>query len=281
MSDSKKWSRVDLEVEKLKVQSDIEAEGELPHDCTYLKKGLDNPFEDGSCKYIYNSNDELRNQILANWDIDTGNDCFDFIATLAELEGDEEKLELFDKYMDEQAYDEQLFTAIATTLKDDNLKQKCIQKLDEIFEQAHGYTDDAFEMAEEAKEYGYTDYTKEHCGKILRDRYVSWIASTFSNPELMIQYYEGFDDKYAKKDLLYAILQHELYNRELSTEELQEVASRMKEEVNRAETLNAQTRAGIEEEILASLKNLTKAKQEYARLTKSNDIDIANEFDLD
>lgn len=274
-----KLSRVDLEVEKLKLQADFELPGKridtdyLRHDYDVysLRIGISEPLEDGGCVLKYDSQDDLKAKINENWESLTGNYVFDFLATIIELDDDELILSLYEKHLNEGNYynDPQLLAGIAMYLKDNNLKEEVIRKIDAIcMSPDYKYDGDAEDMFHEANKAGY-NYTREYCQKSLRDRFISHVVATLNNPDIMMGYYNEMNDIYAKEIVLNAIQRFPEYTPQLTMEELQEVSARMKEEVVQAEALNAQTRTALEEEIMASLSQLTKAKQEYARLTQN------------
>lgn len=285
MSDLNELSIVDLEIEKLKLQSDFEVSEKNGEDkimvigldsCLYPDVFYNRYSSEGYIGAGFPKDVELREQILKDWNDFIKASYCETILILQRIMHDEIKMDLYEKLKEdsnESGYnDARILAELVATLDDDEQKLEYLKQISECSIDSEGVFLDTAEIEDMmymAKEEGIDGYTEEYCMKILKDRYMAQIIVTLEDPDIMMEYYKQMNDVHARQMVIEAIEEEfPEYSRELTIEELHEVSDRMKEEVSKVEALNAQTRAGLEKEIMAALKSLTKAKQEYARLTK-------------
>lgn len=279
--DSKlKWSKVDLEVEKLKTQADIQAKDpiysiqpKMAANNSYLENNL--TVEDLMQEFGYDPYKEdlstFLNSDRFNWDWNAiKNSPYDFLDIICSLPSDEMKLQAFEKYEKKTGRDFHTFYILLTSLNDDRLRISKIDGLQERIEEEYDgvfdeYTTDYYKDVYDSKNM----LTENEFKEIFEEQLVAGIVSCCKNPELMIPFYDKVNNLGPKSSILQSISSCPEFSGELSTEELKEVSNRVSEEVKKIDDLNAQTREGIEEEIMDSLKQLTKAKQEYEKLANS------------
>ena len=285
LSDSSSgFSKVDLEVERLKAMAELKAQNEPETEVDSRNKWLRKIEPDKETLQEVHEKigyDENLDDIVKYYFKDLYQEFDDvdvLTGILTKVESDEIKLEAFMKIWNdsdsnlimengEHYIDPEYFAVLAKSMKDDGNREKAIHKIKEI----------AFDKVN-IDEYSQNDMLGSELSakaddEIAQDSYekaLSIVIPGFKDSRKMAEYYREINSPKNKILALDEIRELPQFQGELTEQELQEVSSRMHTEVQEESKRNSQTREEIQQDIMRSLHELTQLKQQYRDLTKGS-----------